>query len=90
VPEYKLEFENERVRVSRVTYDAGEKSVWHSHAQYIAIFLTEAHIEFTCPDGQTKIRDLPPGAVNWFERTVHQLKNAGTKPFEVVLIELMA
>ena len=40
---YKVEFENERVRVLRIKYGAGEKSVMHSHPEAIAVFLTDAH-----------------------------------------------
>ena len=39
---YKVEFENDRVRVLRIKYGATEKSVMHSHPESIAVFLTEA------------------------------------------------
>jgi hypothetical protein len=40
---YKIEFENERVRVLRIRYGAGEKSVMHSDPESISVFLTDAH-----------------------------------------------
>ena len=51
---YKVEFENDRVRVVRIKYGPGEKSVMHSHPESISIFLTEAHAKFTYPDGRTE------------------------------------
>ncbi len=37
---YKVEFENDRVRVLPIKYGAGEKLVMHSHPESIAVFLT--------------------------------------------------
>ena len=51
---YKVEFENDRVRVVRITYAPGEKSVMHSHPESIGVFLTDAHAKFTYPDGGRK------------------------------------
>ncbi len=33
---YKIEFENDRVRVVRIKYGPGEKSVMHSHPESVA------------------------------------------------------
>ncbi|MGA8149381.1 MAG: hypothetical protein WB952_00270, partial [Terriglobales bacterium] len=44
---YKVEFENDRVRVVRIKYKPGEKSVMHSHPESVAVFLTDAHSKFT-------------------------------------------
>src|ERR1039458_7259585 len=43
---YKVELENESVRVLRITYGPGEKSVMHYHPNSVAVFLT---------DGKTRI-----------------------------------
>jgi quercetin dioxygenase-like cupin family protein len=51
---YKVEFENERVRVLRIKYGPGEKSIMHSHPESIAVFLTDAHHKFSYPDGRTQ------------------------------------
>jgi len=44
---YKVEFENDRVRVVRIKYRPGEKSVMHSNPESIAVFLSDAHAKFT-------------------------------------------
>jgi quercetin dioxygenase-like cupin family protein len=51
---YTVEFENDRVRVVRIKYKAGEKSVVHSHPESVAVFLTDAHAKFTYPDGKSE------------------------------------
>src|SRR5260370_39546647 len=51
---YKVEFENERVRVLRIKYGPGEQSVMHSHPEAIAVFLTDTNHKFTYPDGRTE------------------------------------
>jgi predicted metal-dependent enzyme (double-stranded beta helix superfamily) len=38
---YKVEFENEQVRVVRITYGPGEKSVMHEHPDGVLVFLTD-------------------------------------------------
>src|SRR5262249_34987770 len=37
---YKVEFQNDRVRVLRIKYGPGEKSVMHAHPATVAVFLT--------------------------------------------------
>jgi hypothetical protein len=56
-------FENDRVRVLRIRYGAGEKSVMHSHPKSIAVFLTDAHGKFTYPDGKTEDINAKAGTV---------------------------
>ena len=37
---YTVEFENDKVRIIRIKYGPGEKSVMHTHGLNVAIFLT--------------------------------------------------
>jgi quercetin dioxygenase-like cupin family protein len=78
---YKVEFENDRVRVQRIKYGAGEKSVMHSHPESIAVFLTDAHGKFTYPDGKTENINAKAGTVQHMDahtRTMHLLACKGT------------
>ena len=50
---YTVAFENDQVRVLKVHYDPGEKSVMHSHPNAMAIFLSDAKGKFTFPDGKS-------------------------------------
>jgi quercetin dioxygenase-like cupin family protein len=65
---YKVEFENERVRVLRIKYGAGEKSVMHSHPESIAIFLTDAHGKFTYRTGRRRTSTRKPGRCSTWTR----------------------
>ena len=43
---YKVEFENDRVRVLRIRYGAREKSAMHGHPPGIAVILSECDFRF--------------------------------------------
>jgi quercetin dioxygenase-like cupin family protein len=85
---YKVEFENDEVRVLRITYGPEEKSVMHSHSEGVAIFMTDGDVKFTVPDGTTQDSKVKAGQVIWSPETTHQPENTGKKSFEVIQIEL--
>ncbi len=85
---YKVEFENDQVRVLRITYGPGEKSVMHSHTEGMVIFLTDAKGKFTLPDGKTEERNWKKGDFFWVPEQTHQPENLGDKPFELIQIEM--
>ena len=85
---YKVEFENERVRVLRIKYAPGEKSVMHSHPEAIAVFLTDTNHKFTYPDGRTENIKANAGTVQHMEAFIHLPENLSKTPFEVIAIEL--
>jgi len=73
---YTVEFENDRVRVVRIKYKAGEKSVMHSHPESIAVFLTDAHAKFTYPDGKSEDIKAKAGSVQHMDAFTHLPENA--------------
>jgi quercetin dioxygenase-like cupin family protein len=85
---YKVEFENDQVRVLRVTYGPGEKSVMHSHPASVAVFVTDGRVKFTLPDGKTVDASMKAGGVQWDPGGAHLPENVGDKPLEVVVVEL--
>jgi len=87
---YKVAFENDQVRILRITYGAHEKSVMHEHPNSIAVFLVDGRIKFTRPDGQSEERDVKAGQSVWNPAGKHLPENMGDRPFEVVLIEMKA
>lgn len=84
---YKVEFENDQVRVLRITYGPMEKSVMHSHPEGVAVFLSDGNTKFTFPDGKTQDIKVKAGQVIWSPETEHQPENTGKEPFEVIQIE---
>ncbi len=85
---YKVEFENDQVRVLRINYGPHEKSVMHSHPNSVATFLTDGHVQFTMPDGTKKEASVKAGQIMWEDAGPHLPENLGDAPFELVLVEL--
>lgn len=85
---YKVEFENDQVRVLRITYGPGEKSVMHGHPANVAVFLTDARARFTLPDGTTQEINSKAGSTEWDPGGKHLPQSTGDKPFELILVEL--
>ena len=87
---YKVEFENDQVRVLRIAYGQHDKSVMHSHPESVVIFLTDGKGKFTFPDGKTQETPFEAGKVMWFPATTHQPENIGKKRFELIQVEMKA
>ena len=85
---YKVEFENDQVRVLRINYGAGEKSVMHEHPNAVAVFLTDGQGQFTLPDGKTKTSDFKAGSAMFTPKGKHLPENTGEKSYELILVEL--
>ena len=85
---YKVEFENERVRVVRITYGPGEESVMHYHPDHVAVMLTDLQGEFRLPDGTTQPVDVEAGDHIFVPAGRHHPRNLGGERFEAVSIEL--
>jgi hypothetical protein len=91
---YKLEFENEWVRVSRVSYRPGDKLPIHSHPALptVYIYVTDGgkivfgHQEFTT---MTR-RDVKAGQIrfNRGNRETHTTEYLGDSPSEYIRVEL--
>jgi len=85
---YKVEFENEQVRVVRITYGPGEQSVMHYHPENVAVFLTGSQVEFGMPDGSSEEVSPEAGQHAFAAAGQHLPRNTGDEPLEVVLVEL--
>jgi quercetin dioxygenase-like cupin family protein len=85
---YKVEFENESVRVLRISYGPGEKSVMHDHPNSVAVFLTGGTTRMTMPEGAPQDVPSKAGAAVWTPAGSHLPQNVGSKPFELILVEL--
>jgi quercetin dioxygenase-like cupin family protein len=85
---YKVMFENEQVRVLKITYGPKEKSVMHEHPNGVAVFITDGQIKFELPDGKSQDAVVKAGQAMFAPGGKHLPENVGDKPFEVVLVEL--
>ncbi len=85
---YKVEFENEHVRVLRITYGPNESSVMHYHPAGVAVFLVDQKVQFTLPDGETVEVENRAGEAIWVEAGKHLPRNMTDQPLELILVEL--
>jgi quercetin dioxygenase-like cupin family protein len=85
---YKVDFENDQVRVLRITYGPGEKSLMHEHPASVAVFLTDGQVKFTLPDGKSQLTPSKAGSAVWAAAGKHLPENVGDKPLELILVEL--
>ena len=85
---HKVEFETDQVRVLRITFPPGERSVMHSHPCAVAIGLTDSTLIFHLPDAATREASLKKGQVINAKPTIHQPENKTSSPAEVILVEV--
>lgn len=89
---YKILAETEQWRVVRATWQPGQEDTFHMHeADRVSVFETDCELEFTMPDGKTRIGKPKGGKVN--ARTgkpvaAHKAKNVGDKVCSIVIVEL--
>jgi hypothetical protein len=83
---YSVSFENESVRLLRVRYGAGEKSVMHRHPASCAVFLTDQTFNFTLPVGTTEPASVPEDALGCSDANVHLPENID-RAAEFIMIE---
>src|SRR5437867_9307734 len=74
---YKVEFENDQVRVLRIHYAPGEKSVMHGHPDNVAVFLADQTAKFTYPDGKTEEVTMKNGEAKFTPGGAHLPENTG-------------
>ncbi len=85
---YNVEFENDQVRIVRITYGPGEKSVMHGHPSSVLVYLTDCHGRFTYPDGKTEEIEAKAGEAMFAESTEHLAENLSDQPLELIIVEL--
>jgi quercetin dioxygenase-like cupin family protein len=85
---YKVELENDQVRVLRINYGAHEKSEMHAHPAGVLVCLTDFHGKFTLPNGKAEERRGKAGETIWTPAEEHLPENLSDEPLEIVLVEL--
>jgi quercetin dioxygenase-like cupin family protein len=85
---YKVEFENDQVRVFRVRYEPHGKGVTHEHTlNRVVTFITDGNMKVTTPDGESKTLKAAAGDVISGGPARHIEENLSEQPFEVVVVE---
>jgi quercetin dioxygenase-like cupin family protein len=84
---YTVEFENDVVRLVRVSYGAGEQSVMHFHPAYCYVSLSDGTWHMTNTEGEVEELATPVGTVACIDAGPHQPTNAAAETGRAVLIE---
>jgi len=84
---YKLEFENEHMRVLRLTLKADEAVPVHDDRDALFVCIKECHIRLTRPGGRGQDMHLQAGESRWIYGDTRSEKNLSSQPLEMLLIE---
>src|SRR5580704_12437531 len=84
---YRLDFENEKMRVLRLTLKPSETVPMHDDKDALAVCLKECHVRFTSPNGRSEDIHMEPGASRWIYGETRSEKNLGTKAVEMLFVE---
>ena len=85
---YKVELENDQVRVLRVKIGPHESTPLHEHSlNRVVAYLANQNFRVTT-DGKAETAQHKAGEVSWGGPTKHKEENLSDKPFEVVVVEL--
>jgi predicted metal-dependent enzyme (double-stranded beta helix superfamily) len=86
---YKVEFENDQVRVLRVRTGPHEATPVHQHAlNRVVTYLTGQDFRVTAADGKVDHAQRKAGEVGWSGPATHKEENLSDHLFEVVVVEL--
>ena len=86
---YKVEFENDQVRVIRAHMGPHESVPLHEHTlNRVTVFLTDQNIRSTGADGAVTVGQHKAGEAIWSTPIKHKEENLNDKPFEVIAVEI--
>jgi len=86
---YKLEFENDQVRVFRVKIGPHESTPMHEHQlNRVNVYLTDAATRVTAADGTVTTPAFKAGAIVSGGAAKHSETNTSDQPIEVIVTEL--
>ena len=86
---YKLELENDQVRVLRVRIGPHESTPMHEHQLHrIVLYLTDNKVRVTSADGKVDITPHKAGDIVEAGAAKHSEENTTDKPTEVIMTEL--
>ncbi len=85
---YKVLFENDRVRVLDFRLAKGAKEKAHTHPAHVVYVLTGFKVRFTLGTGEPVLRETKDGEVLYSQPVTHASENIGTTDAHGILVEL--
>jgi quercetin dioxygenase-like cupin family protein len=87
--DYKLELENNQVRVTRVKIDPRQSVPMHEYTlNHVVVYFTDANVRETSPEGKAEVKLHKAGDFIWSGPSKHQIENLNDKPFEAAVVEV--
>ena len=83
----RVDFENDRTRVLRLTLGAGESIPLHDDRAGVLVCIAGCRIRFTMPDGKTQDVELKAGETRWLPDARRVTHNLADGPVEMLYIE---
>ena len=84
---YKVVFENASVRVLKISYPVGGKSVPHAHPDAMVVALGPSTVQMAMADGKIEKSDLARESAMFTPAGTHTPTNVGKTPVDALLIE---
>ena len=85
---YKVEFENDKVRVVRAKFAAHESVPQHEHVlNRVVVFLTDQHSKLVSPDGKAEESQHQRGQISSGGPAKHTEENLLDTPIDVIVVE---
>jgi len=86
--DYKVEFENDQVRVLRVKFGPHQGAPMHEHQlNRVVVYLTDQSTRLTSPEGKVETTAHKAGEYSWGGPTKHKEENLLDTPFEGIVVE---
>ena len=86
---YKQLFDNEKVRVSEITFKPGDKAAMHTHAYPHAVYIIEGgELTLSHPDGTSAVVQAKAGDVMWMSAETHEAVNTGKTTLRGTVTEI--
>jgi quercetin dioxygenase-like cupin family protein len=79
---------NNRVAVVRFRFGPHAKIPLHIAPDLVAVWLTDARLKLTFPDGTSKVEYRKAGEIAWEPAQKHSGENLGGAPLEFISIQL--
>ena len=87
--DYKLEFENSQVRVTRVRMSPRQSVPMHEHLlNRVIVYITDANVRETSPEGNAVVIQHKAGDFSWDGPARHAVENLNDKPLEALVVEV--
>ena len=86
--DYKVEIENDWVRVLRVKWGPHERTPMQEHLASVVVYLTDCHQRITGADGKAQEVRRKAGEVSYTDAVKHAEENLSDQPSEAAVVEL--